>query len=114
MLWTACVCTLQDGIACTREPQQAGPVQSVAADDANKLARAVVQQGPLGRNCQRLLVWLLEAADSTKQTLPTVRAKAIKALGIVAEVDPALLAKPSLQACINKALGVSHPMLDLA
>lgn len=77
------------------------------SDDANKIARAIVHQGPLRRGCQTLLVWLLDAADSTKQTQSSTQAKAIKGLGLVAEIDPSLLATSSLQICINKALQVS-------
>ena len=77
------------------------------ADEASRIAKAVVQQGPLGRGCQTVLVWLLDAADSSKQTQASTRAKAIKALGLVAEIDPELLAKSTVQGCLNKALQVT-------
>lgn len=56
-------------------------------------------------------MWLLEAADSTKQAQASTRAKAIKALGLVAEIDPSLLAKSTVQLCINKALQVTQQIL---
>lgn len=52
-----------------------------------------------------MLAWLLDAAGGTKQ-VPTTRSKAVKALGLVAEIDPSLLAHSKVQAGINKALQV--------
>lgn len=84
------------------------------ADEASRIAKAVVQQGPLGRGCQTVLVWLLDAADSSKQTQASTRAKAIKALGLVAEIDPELLAKSTVQGCLNKALQVTFTCVTCA
>ena len=62
-----------------------------------------MQQGPLGAGRKTLLTWLIGAADSSGQ-VPTTRAKAIKALGCVAETDPRLLARSTVQKGVNKAL----------
>ena len=75
------------------------------ADEAAQLSSALVQQGPVGAGRKALLTWLICAADSSKQ-VATTRAKAIKALGLVAEQDPRLLVLPILQAGVNRALQV--------
>lgn len=67
-----------------------------------------MQQGPLGTGRKGLLTWLIGAADNTKQ-VATTRAKAVKALGSVAETDPRLLASLAVQKGVNKALQVSIP-----
>ena len=60
----------------------------------------------MGAGRKAVLTWLLGAADSSKQ-VATTRAKAIKALGLVAENDPKLLAFPAVQNGVNRALKVS-------
>ena len=78
----------------------------VYADEAGHLSSALVQQGPVGAGRKAVLTWLLSAVDSSKQ-VATTRAKAIKALGLVAENDPKLLAFPTVQNGVNRALQVS-------
>ncbi len=69
------------------------------------MSGALVQQGPLGAGRKTLVTWLISAADNTKQ-VATTRAKAIRALGCVAETDPRLLASSTVQKGVNKALQV--------
>ena len=76
------------------------------AGDAATLSAALVQQGPLNAGRKTLLTWLIKSADSGKQ-VATTRAKAVKALGLVAETDPRLLASSIMQAGVNNALQVS-------
>ena len=84
------------------------PWAVICAEDAARLSAALVQQGPLGAGRTAVLTWLISAADSSKQ-VATTRAKAIKALGLVAETDPRLLASSTVQKGVNKALQVcSH------
>ena len=84
------------------------PWAVICAEDAARLSAALVQQGPLGAGRTTVLTWLISAADSSKQ-VATTRAKAIKALGLVAETDPRLLASSTVQKGVNKALQVcSH------
>ena len=78
----------------------------MCAGEAARLSAALVQQGPLGTGRKGLLTWLVGAADNTKQ-VATTRAKAIKALGSVAETDPRLLASSAVQKGVNKALQVT-------
>lgn len=78
----------------------------MCAGEAARLSAALVQQGPLGTGRKGLLTWLIGAADNTKQ-VATTRAKAIKALGSVAETDPRLLASSAVQKGVNKALQVT-------
>jgi len=84
----------------------------VCAGEAARLSAALVQQGPLGTGRKGLLTWLIGAADNTKQ-VATTRAKAIKALGSVAETDPRLLASSAVQKGVNKALQVPPHALTL-
>lgn len=83
------------------------------AVEAAHLSSALVQQGPVGAGRKALLTWLISAADSSKQ-VPTTRAKAIKALGMVAEDDPRLLAFPTVQHGVNRALQVGHDVLAIS
>ncbi|DBA96220.1 TPA: hypothetical protein ACH3X3_002417 [Trebouxia sp. C0006] len=87
----------------TSEQLEKGLVCDLNAGEAARLSAALVQQGPLGTGRKGLLTWLIGAADNTKQ-VATTRAKAIKALGSVAETDPRLLASSAVQKGVNKAL----------
>jgi len=89
-----------------------GKPHDVCAGEAARLSAALVQQGPLGTGRKGLLTWLISAADNTKQ-VATTRAKAIKALGSVAETDPRLLASSAVQKGVNKALQVPPHALTL-
>ncbi|KAK9829724.1 hypothetical protein WJX72_007528 [[Myrmecia] bisecta] len=77
--------------------------EDIGPDEAVRLARAVVQGGPLGRSRSTLIKWLVEACDVARQNT-TTRAKAVKALGAVIEADPRMLGLPEVQAGINRAL----------
>ncbi|DBB01136.1 TPA: hypothetical protein ACH3X1_001027 [Trebouxia sp. C0004] len=87
----------------TSEQLEKGLVCDLNAGEASRLSASLVQQGPLGTGRKGLLTWLIGAADNTKQ-VATTRAKAIKALGSVAETDPRLLASSAVQKGVNKAL----------
>ena len=64
-------------------------------------------RGPVGAGRKVLLTWLIGAADSNKQ-VATTRAKAIKALGLVAEQDPRLLVLEVVRDGVYRALQVCH------
>ncbi|KAL0029310.1 hypothetical protein WJX79_009424 [Trebouxia sp. C0005] len=87
----------------TSEQLEKGLVCDLNAGEAARLSAALMQQGPLGTGRKGLLTWLIGAADNTKQ-VATTRAKAVKALGSVAETDPRLLASLAVQKGVNKAL----------
>lgn len=53
------------------------------------------------------MTWLIGAADSSKQ-VATTRAKAIKALGLVAEQDPRLLVLEVVRDGVYRALQVGN------
>ena len=67
-------------------------------------------QKTLGNARQSSILWLLDAVEPRQP--PTVRAKAVKALGVVVEADPDTLEQPEVQKAVEKALQVSS-MVDL-
>ena len=67
-----------------------------------------MQQGPVGAGRKVLMTWLIGAADGSKQ-VATTRAKAIKALGLVAEQDPRLLVLEVVRDGVYRALQVCNP-----
>ncbi|KAA6428703.1 MAG: nipped-B -like [Trebouxia sp. A1-2] len=95
---------LEKGLVCdlNADSKQREPSDGCAGEAA-RLSAALMQQGPLGTGRKGLLTWLIGAADNTKQ-VATTRAKAVKALGSVAETDPRLLASLAVQKGVNKAL----------
>ena len=66
-----------------------------------------MQQGPVGAGRKVLMTWLIGAADISKQ-VATTRAKAIKALGLVAEQDPRLLVLEVVRDGVYRALQVCN------
>lgn len=56
-------------------------------DVCKVISRWLVMQGMLGKARTSMLKWLLEAGDRRSDTAAAVRAKAVKALGAVIEVD---------------------------
>ena len=86
---------------------------ALCAEEAAQLSSALTQQGPVGAGRKAVLTWLISAADSSKQ-VATTRAKAIKALGMVAENDPRLLTLSTVQQGVNKALQARLLIADCA
>ncbi len=61
-------------------------------------------QKTLGNARQSTILWLLDSLDPRQP--PTVRAKAVKALGAVVEADPTVLELADVQKAVERALQV--------
>lgn len=76
------------------------------ADNAFRMARILSYRGALCRARHKLLRCLVDSTDITRSS-PAMRSKAVKAIGMVLDVDASLLRLPELQLGINRALQVS-------
>lgn len=77
----------------------------LAADDAFRISRILSYRGPLARARQKVLRSLVESMDMARSS-PAIRAKAVKAIGMVLDVDASLLQLQELHHGISHALQV--------
>ena len=75
------------------------------AEDAFRISRILSYRGPLARARQKVLRSLVESMDMARSS-PTIRAKAVKAIGMVLDVDASLLRLQELHHGISHALQV--------
>ncbi|KAK9817398.1 hypothetical protein WJX74_010694 [Apatococcus lobatus] len=78
---------------------------SLTSDDAVRVSKILSYRGPMARAKQKLLRSLVESMDMARSS-PAIRAKAVKAIGMVLEVDASLLRLPELHR------GISHALQD--